>query len=72
MLDECLISILQYLIDNSNTSDLSVLSSYIVIVEIILYYHPNDTVAFNAKHCLIEKLNNILEEMNREENHCHD
>ena len=58
MLDECLISILQYLIDNSNNPHLSVLSSYIVIVEIILYYHPNDTVA--------------LEEMNREENRCHD
>lgn len=67
MLDECLISILQYLIDNSNTPDLSVLSSYIVIVEIILYYRHNDTVALNAKHCLIEKLNNILEEMNKEE-----
>ena len=72
MLDECLISILQYLIDNSNNPHLSVLSSYIVIVEIILYYHPNDTVALKARQCLEEKLNNILEEMNREENHCHD
>lgn len=72
MLYKCLITILQYLIDSSNTPDLNVLSSYLVIVEIILYYRPNDTVAHNAKHCLKKKLNNTLEEMNREDNHCHD
>lgn len=67
MLDECLISILQYLIDNSNNPHLSVLSSYIVILSIILYYHPNDPVVLNAKKCLTVKINNLLEEMNKEE-----
>ena len=72
MLDECLISILQYLIDSSKNPNLSVLFSYIVIIKIVLHYYPNDTVALKARQCLEKKLNNILEEMNREENHCDD
>ena len=69
---ECLISILEYLIDSSNSSDLGTLLSCIDIVDIILRYCPHNAVALSAKQCLEEKLNNILEEMNREENHCHD
>lgn len=67
MLDECLISILQYLIDNSNTSNADVILSHINIIDIILYYHPHNIVALNARQCLEEKLNNLLEEMNKEE-----
>ena len=69
---ECLISILQYLMDSSNSSDLGTLSTSIDIVDIILHDCPHNAVALSAKQCLIEKLNNTLEEMNREENHCHD
>ena len=72
MLDECLISILQYIIDSSNSPDLGTLLSCLDIVDIIQRYFPHNIVALNAKQCLTEKLNNILEEMNREENHCHD
>ena len=67
MLDECLISILQYIIDSSNSPDLSTLLSCIDIADIILRYCPHNIAAINAKQCLTEKLNNVLEEMNKEE-----
>lgn len=63
MSNTCLQDLMTYIVGDLNTCDLTTLSNYIVIVEIILHHYPCNVIAQNAKQELIKKLNNRLNEM---------
>lgn len=63
MSNTCLRDLMVYIVGDSNTCELTTLSNYVVIVEIILHHYPCNVIAQNAKQELIKKLNDRLNEM---------
>lgn len=63
MSNTCLRDLMTYIVGDSNTCELTTLSNYVIIVEIILHHYPCNVIAQNAKQELIKKLNDRLNEM---------
>lgn len=63
MSNTCLQDLMTYIVGDSSTCELTTLSNYFIIVEIVLNHYPCNVIAQNAKQELIKKLNDRLNEM---------
>lgn len=63
MSNTCLRDLMTYIVSDSSTCELTTLSNYVIIAEIVLRHYPCNVIAQNAKQELIKKLNDRLNEM---------
>lgn len=63
MSNTCLQDLMAYIVGDSSTCELTTLSNYVIITEIVLHHYPCNVFAQNAKQELIKKLNDRLNEM---------
>lgn len=66
MSNTCIEDLLVYLLADSVTCELTVLSNYITITEIILQHYPRNPLVQHASHELSERINDKLNEMFQE------